>query len=333
MVTRIGHHIGLKHSPVRKTLASMALLFSVSGMVEVHHAFAQQERIEQRVLQTDDDWQIAISFFGPLAADKDPTAKETPAVILLHGDKENRLAWNTFAKHLQAEGYAVVSVDLRKHGESTNVARIAGDSPAGGKNTEGTNLHADDYQAMVNSDMEAVKRFVYEQNQAKRLNMNKIAIIAAESSAAVAIHFAVNDWNKEPYDDAPSDDAKTPRGQDVRALVLLSPQQKVKGLPLGEALSAVREPDWNIAILTLYGKLNRSDARDATAIYRRIAGNSKLNEDRIFVKGYNVNLRGIHLLGKKEVDAEAAIDTFLHDKLKDLRRSEWRNRQSRLTAK
>ena len=69
---------------------------------------------------------------------------------------------------------------------------------------------------MVEFDMEVVKRFIQQQHQAKKLNMRKLGIVAAGSSVGVAAAFADADWNKEPYDDAPSNDMKTPRGQDVR---------------------------------------------------------------------------------------------------------------------
>lgn len=288
----------------------------------------------ERVLQTDDDWQIYITYY-PAPGEKEGVTKESPVVVLLHGDKENRLVWEgegRLASRLQQQGYAVITVDLRKHGQSTNVARLAGDSPAGGKSTDGTNLHDVDYQNMVNFDMEAVKKFIYEQHQAKKLNMRKMAIVGAESSAAVALYYAVADWSKEPYDDAPSDELKTPRGQDVRALVLLSPAQKVKGLPLGEVVGAVRNPDWNIAFATMCGKLNRTDDKDAVAIHHKLFGTTKANEDRIYLIRYNTNARGTTLLGRKEIEAESTIIKFFAKHLR-LADSEWRDRQSRLTKK
>jgi pimeloyl-ACP methyl ester carboxylesterase len=294
---------------------------------------APATRIE-RVLQTEDDWQIYITYY-PATTGKENVAKETPVVVLLHGDKENRQVWEGekgLALALEQAGFAVITVDLRKHGQSTNVARAAGDSPAGGKNTEGANLQSVDYANMVDDDLPAVKKFIYEMHQAKRLNMNKMGIVAAETSAIVAACFAANDWDKPPYDDAAAVEMKTPRGQDVRALVFLSPPQKAKGLPLTEALTAVRNPDWNIAMLTLYGKKNKSDDR-AIATHHRLFGSTKANKDRIYMHGYNVKLRGSDLLGKKEIDVEGTVIEFLKIHLKDLKDGEWRDRQSRLLKK
>jgi pimeloyl-ACP methyl ester carboxylesterase len=311
-----------------------ASLFGLLAAASPQGLLAQNEgnRVE-RVLPTADDWQIYITYY-PTFAQKEADAKKTPVIILLHGDKENRLVWEGekgLAPRLQRDGFAVITVDLRKHGQSTNVGRASGDSPAGGKNTEGTNLTGDDYTGMVEQDLEAVKKFIFEQNQLKKLNMNKIGIVGAESSAAVAVCFAGNDWKKEPYDDAASEDMKTPRGQDVRALVLLSPPQKTKGILYTDALAEVRNPDYNVAFLTLYGKLNRADAA-AINTHKRLFGNTKANKDRIYLIGYKTNLRGTDLLGK-QIDAESTIVEFFKLHLKDLKDSEWRDRQSRLLKK
>ena len=132
--------------------------------------------------------------------------------MLLHGDKQNRLVYegpHGLAPRLQERGCTVITVDLRKHGQSTNLSRVGGSSPASGR-SEAT-IQPSDYRAMVDSDLEAVKKFIQKEHQSKKLNMRKTAIVGAGFSVAVAAVFAAADWNKEPYDDAPSDDMKTPR--------------------------------------------------------------------------------------------------------------------------
>src|SRR5690606_1715727 len=104
-------------------------------------------------------------------------------------------------------GLAVVTVDMRKHGESKT-------SPAG--RTE-TVMRHEDYQHMWQGDLEAVKQFLMEEHKQRKLNVNKLAIIAAGEMAPIAARFTVFDWSKPPYDDAPIPRERTPRGQDVRA--------------------------------------------------------------------------------------------------------------------
>jgi hypothetical protein len=178
-----------------------------------------------------------------------------------------------------------------------------------------------------------VKSFIFKEHQAKRLNMGKMAIVAAESSASVALCFTAIDWSKEPYDDAPVPEQRTRRGQDVRALVLISPQQRTKGLFVAEALSQVRNPDWNIAILDMYGKLDKNDAKDGPAIFSKLSGNSKANDDRMYRVAFDVKLRGVDLLRNRALEAENDIVSFLKLHLQNLPGSEWRDRQSRLFKK
>ena len=325
-----------RHILIGLLLTVLVLPATLRAQAPGASAGPSSSRIE-RVLQTDDNWQIYISYF-PAPGERELITREAPVVILLHGDNqgENRLVWGdgprALPARLQADGCAVITVDLRKHGQSTNVARVAGDSPAGGRSGNAT-IQSSDYRNMVDFDLEAVKRFIQQQHQAKKLNMHKLAIVGAGSSAAVAAAYAVLDWNKEPYDDAASEELKTPRGQDVRALVFLSPPARVKGLSFNEALSEARNPDWNLAFLILYGKANRTDAKDGAAVQKRLAGTSKTSKDRIYLIGSNVPSRGTDLLGKREVDAETTIINFFKKHLTDLRDSEWRDRQSRLVRK
>ena len=158
--------------------------------------------------------------------------KEAPVVVLLHMKGGNRLVWRILAPKLQQQGFAVITVDLRGHGQSkggssTTAKKKATKKKSKGKskrrNVEDVNLRPQDYHAMVRLDLEAVKKFIYEQHQEQKLNMRKMGIVAAGMSSAVAVNFAARDWNKEPYEDGLGS-ARTPRGQDVRALVLLSPQ-------------------------------------------------------------------------------------------------------------
>jgi pimeloyl-ACP methyl ester carboxylesterase len=309
------------------------LLFASSASLRAIAADAPGAVGTPRVLQTDDNWQIYITYFAA-PGDREAFTKESPVVVLLHGDKQNRLVYEGprgLAVRLQAVGCAVITVDLRKHGQSTNVAQVGGGSPASGR-SEAT-IQSADYRDMVDSDLEAVKKFILREHQAKKLNMRKMGIVGAGSSVAVAAAFAAADWNKEPYDDAPSDDMKTPRGQDVRALVFLSPPARVKGLNLNEAITELRNPDWNIAFLTLYGKASRPDTKDALALDKRLCGTSKASKDRIYLVGFNVPSHGTDLLGIREIDTETTIVKFFKRHLFDLRDSEWRDRQSRLVRK
>ena len=274
----------------------------------------RSETIEERVLNTRDFWQIPVTYYTSTKG------KAAPVVVLLPGKNGNRRDWNRgFAQKLRKEGYAVVAVDLRKFGQARGPgATNAGKGPG-----------PIDFRNMILFDMPAVKKFIYEEHQKENLNMRKMAIIAPDVSAPVAINFSGNDWLKRPWPDANDFAFRTPRGQDVRALVLLSPQGNLPGVTTtGNALRALREPVRGIAFLTCYGNRDKLDKGAAEKMHQKLIAPSK-NEDRMYLRDYTTQLRGTDLIGRKNLDIEIHILGFLKKHLMSLP-DPWRNRKSRL---
>lgn len=272
--------------------------------------------VEEQTVRTKDGWTLPISYYAV-------PNKETPVVILLHGRDGNRGVWRGFAEQLQQKGYAVVSVDLRKHGES---------QPPANANTRSTKLSPADSKGMVAFDLEAVKEFLLQKHNAEQLNIRKTAIIAADDSAPVAVNWALNDWLKDPYPDAPTLEARTPRGQDVRAIVLLSPSEAIAGLNIGRALPKLKNPAFAVAALIAVGELDQEDRDTASKSYERlIAGaNEGEGEKRVFLEKYaQVKARGVELLGATRNRAPAQIISFLDKNLRQLP-DKWQSRKSRL---
>lgn len=277
---------------------------------------------------------------------KSTMGREAPVVVLLHMKDGNRFVWqNGFAEQLQREGYAVITVDLRGHGESRlGPAAISGGNanqdPADKKKKSGSKkptgkqpaeneLKPAQYQAMVVEDMEAVKRFIFEEHEAGNLNMNKLGIIGPEMGASVAVNFALRDWEKTPHPDAP-EGFRTPRGQDVRALVLISPQSNFESLNTMKPLAALRAPAWNIAFLVAVGKKDPKDRGQAKKIYDQLSSFPK-SEERMYFDEYSASVRGTDLLGKTP-KFEEHILVFLKKHLMEAQ-SMWRERRSKLEKK
>lgn len=247
--------------------------------------------------------------------------KEAPVVLLLHMKDSNRFVWkNGLAERLQRANYAVVAVDLRGHGESRLGAGGVGALPGGnpnqpddkskGRKTGGLKLKAADYQAMVN-DLDTIKReFLLKEHRAMRLNVARMGIIGAEMGATVAAQYALYDWSLKPYEDGPTLATRTPRGQDVKALVLISPQRAFEGLNTIAPLQTLREPAWNLSFLVCWGKNDPQDKGQGMAIYKSLQPAAK-NEKRIFHKEYPKKLRGTDLLGQESGDLEARIELLL----------------------
>ena len=257
-----------------------------------------------RTLIAKDEAQIKITYY------QSGRGKDAPVVILLHNKDGNRFIWGGknsggFADRLQNEGYAVVAVDLRGHGESSELKRGKGD------------FRRADYLAMIELDMEAVRKFIFEEHQKGNLNMNRSAIIGPEAGATIAVHYALINWNKPRYDDAPAGSGRqTPRGEDIRALVLISPQQNVQGLSLAQPLKALSAPARRIAFMVAVAEDDSQDKGQSQKTFDQISAVSD-SESRMYIKKYPGSARGTDLLGKR-TKLEDNISAFLSKHLRDL---------------
>ena len=184
----------------------------------------------EKALATRDGLQLKATYYPPIDTKigmvagmamvveiKPAVLRETIPVIMLHQYKGSRKDFEAAASRLQAKGYAVIVPDLRGHGASTTFV--------GGKKIAAKGLKPADFRAM-GYDVRAVKSFLMDENNASRLNIEKLCIVGAEMGASLAANFAVFDWRRLQIPGAKK------RGMDVRALVLLSPQISFRGLPM-----------------------------------------------------------------------------------------------------
>ncbi|MBT4867150.1 MAG: hypothetical protein HON53_18760 [Planctomycetaceae bacterium] len=310
---------GILSDRLRSAVA--AIMASVSVLLATTVGFAQDKATkvihDDIVLTTarPDNLEIHITYY------QSDVGKEAPVVILLHAEGSNRQVWlgnMGFAQRLWDEGYAVIAVDLRKHGQSV-VQGPAKITPA-------------DRQRMVAFDMEAVKAFIFEKHMDEQLNMNKTAIIAPEMSAAVAILYTIRDWKKPPHDDG----LRTPRGQDIRSLLLLSPESKTKGLNIGASITDIGKlaantlPAMSFSTVFFYGAADKKDKRGGTKrMYSKAAGVKGVKKN-VLLQAYPFKYRGVELIGRNNARTrcEEQMLGFLDGRLKKLTQTPWKDRRS-----
>lgn len=279
---------------------------------------------EERTLTTADGWPIRITYY------ESSGGKESPVVILLPGAEgmENsmtRKVWEGVAKNLNSSKYAVITADLRKHGDSM--------PPTDDSSRERlTRLGSADYALMVTQDMEAIKAFLVDEHQQEKLNIRKLGIAAAGSSCLVATAFAANDWLKKPWPDAPTLDQRTPRGQDVRAIMMLSPKSSVRGISATEPLKVVADPFKGIAVQIFYNPTERSEKSAADKLFRYLKVRDAVDENaRKVIEGpsdKSVSAEGF-LQGKAADQMQKYIAEFFNEYVKK-REDPWKTRTSRL---
>ena len=279
--------------------------------------------LRPEVVDAPDKFPIKFSYY-PALAEKNPDGlSKAGVVVLLHGDKGSRINWDkgsspagkpSFPAVLQDQGYAVVTVDLRKHGQSVIEGR---EDP----------LQNDDYLKMAAGDLKAVKDFLQIEHQAKNLNMGKMAIIAAGFSAPVATAFAQFDWEQKPHDDSPLPESRTPRGQDVKAIILLSPDPTAGRLKTTQSLAYLNRQ--NLAIQLLVGKQDTLDKGATQNCYKACGADSKKSVGRVELVELEMKERGTDLFGKAPQLVETPVLKFLDTHLKKLNIT-WVDRRSRL---
>ncbi|MHB1037708.1 MAG: alpha/beta hydrolase [Pirellulales bacterium] len=249
--------------------------------------------------------------------------KETVPVILLHVWKGSRQDYEPLALFLQQKGHAVLVPDLRGHGESVRVTGVS-------RPLDPETLQPTQYARMSTVDMEVVKRFLMEKNNAGELNIDKLCVVGAEMGALVALDWARIDWSWPPL-------ATGKQGQDVKALVLISPEWSFKNLRANAPLAhpAVRS---QISVLIAYGKDSPKSEKEAKRIYAVLERfhlkpgedpREKLERQDLFLDGIGTSLQGTKILGERGLNLEQHIAKFIELRLVK-KTYPWRDRTSPL---
>ncbi len=304
--------------------AALALPLLHSAVVPGAEEADEKEEIqppEEVVLETSDGVQLSATFWPG------SKGKESVPVILLHDMKGSSNDFGKLPGDLQKLGHAVLVPDLRGHGRSKE--RLGGKKPldaaAGMPRTE--------FLGMVRFDMEELKQFLMKKNDAKELNIEKLCVVGAGMGASVALNWCRLDWSWPPL-------ATGKQGQDVKGLILISPEWSTFGLPLKTALAPpqasytildpklrrlLKNPDQldfqrEVAVLIVAGKGKSRAVRDAKQLFtkfERARKDARTEESEtpkpkdLFYGNLNTTLQGTKMLGVKGLNLELYIAQFI----------------------
>jgi pimeloyl-ACP methyl ester carboxylesterase len=249
-------------------------------------------------LITSDGVSLQASFFP---GDK---GKDTVPVILLHSWKGERRQYASLAHDLWLAGHAVLVPDLRGHGQST-VQYVGSEQ----RTLDASKFVAADFAAMVTSDMEALKRFLRRQNNAGKLNLEKLCVVGAEMGASVALNWAVLDWSWQNY-------PGVKQGQSVKALVLLTPQRNLRGMNISQTL---QNPILSqLSIMVLVGNEEPKVLKDVQGIHAILershpapAEGRERTDQTLFFKGLDTKVQGTRLLDEPGLNVQQRIAKFI----------------------
>lgn len=238
--------------------------------------------------------------------------KNSVPIILLHMWKGSRADFASLVPILHEAGHAVLVPDLRGHGQSRRRLVTSPRGP-GDQTLDAEKLTPADFADMVQYDLEAWKRFLLERNDAEALNIEKLCVVGAEMGAAVALNWAALDWSWPQY-------PGMKQGQDVKALVLISPPWNFRGL---DVQKSVHHPviRGTLSVLLLAGMEDPRSAADARRIYGILEKHRPKLEDlppgerTLFFGQLPTSLQGTRLLGVPGLNVESAIARFIEIRL------------------
>jgi pimeloyl-ACP methyl ester carboxylesterase len=207
--------------------------------------------------------------------------KSVVPIIMVHGWAGQATDYERFALGLQNVGYAVVVPDLRGHGRSRVVM-----TPLGPVEVDLDRVRLRELQSMI-LDIEAVKKFLLEKNNQGEVNIEMLGIIGSDVGALLAINWSVVDWSKRQL-------PAFKQGRDVKAMVLLSPEESFRGVQYRDALQhpVVSAMPTLIAV----GAGDSKITREADRLKKLLERNRRNAEESLVLVEAGTTLQGVQLL-------------------------------------
>jgi pimeloyl-ACP methyl ester carboxylesterase len=254
---------------------------------------------ETQTLTTKDGVQLVFTYLPGTRG------KDTVPIILLHMFKGNRHEMQGLGMFLQAKGHACILPDLRGHGDSTTVVGVD-------RRLDAATMPVAQFTNMITQDMESVKKFIVNEHNAAKLNVDKLCVVGAEMSVQIAVNWAASDW-------AAQDLPTLKQSKDVKALVLLSPTMSFKNLSLAKALAFEPIRD-KVSFLIIAGAEDHTSVADARRIVQGLdkfrPKPTRIEDKTVFLEDtLKTKLVGSKLLGEKSLGVEELIGEFVELRL------------------
>ncbi len=238
---------------------------------------AQREQIEfpepePVSFTTADGIKLSATFYGGVLG------KKTPVLILLHDLGGSAAELNELGLWLQRNfGYASLVPDLRGHGNST-LADFPDLTP--------DKFNAAQFASMA-ADIEGCKRFLrVQKNNEGLLNIDMLTVVAVGKTCILAVEWSQVDWS------FPVLNGKK-QGQDIKQLVLLSPESSYKGnrmASLKEPLFSGKDFDTPLNVWLVHDENDEPQSRTVESIQSSLMkGRKDLQNTGVYVAGFSAS--------------------------------------------
>jgi len=320
---------------ISRWLLFLSLVLSIefaAGQVAWSQGAVGSSPSEAASLLTRDGVTLKITYFPSKARKGSPQGKQVTPVILLPDLKGSRAVFAQLAQRLVTTGqtpdtgamFAAVTVDLRAHGESLKQTLANGTQV----NLDASKLAKEDLVAMATADLDAVRNFLVDKNDMGEVNLNKLCLVGSGLGASVAANWASTDWSYPPL-------AVGKQGQDVKALVLISPRWAFSGLTM-QAPMQFPLLKKNVAWMLVSGDKDPKVQADIGKIRKQLerfhpvtAQKKGAPANSLTVVGVPTRLQGDLLLNQNNASTEKQIVEFLSDNVAKVEMP-WISRRNRL---
>lgn len=298
-------------------LGGVVLLLSAVSLL--HAEQAQETKIPR---PKDVDWETRDGVILKATYYPSTLGKEAVCVLMVHDFEGSRTDLAPLALVLQSAGHAVVTLDLRGHGESTSLKGST-------RQLSASQLTNRDFQLMVTEDLERAKRFLLDENNQGALNIEKLCVLGVGMGATVAMEWALLDWS---WPQLPTHK----QGRDVKALVLISPEFTFRNLSAAKFFQHLEAPR-RLSALIIFGEGKSKSLQDAKRIHGmfdrlRPKTPEKPEQRDLYFIAQKTNLQGAKLLDAKNLRAfkiDQLVINFLRLRLAE-QSFPWMDRRSPL---
>lgn len=278
-----------------------------------------------------------------------PSAKggNSPVVMFLHklGSNSSTGDWDKLAAKLQAKGFSVLSFDFRGHGKSTVIAdpKTFWSYPANQAYVKGfssnprnlkksinlTDIKSNLYIPYLLNDIAAARHDLDNRNDNGGVNASNIILIGAEEGASLGMMWICTEFYRTAvYQNGLAIGGvvnNNPAGEDIAGAVWLSLRRN-PGLPGAASMTfpyhdvvkntpAVRD----IQMWFAAGDKDPAGKADALYMYDKVL-NAEKKKDQLPLTSHKTidgtKLRGVGLIGKKELPTDGLIEKFIESAVK-----------------
>jgi hypothetical protein len=213
-------------------------------------------------LETKDGVQLRCTYFGPATQEgSESDGTKVVPYLVLHDWGSSRKDVEVFANFLRLQGNAVLTPDLRGHGESLDAAGV--DKELDHKKFRQNEI------ASVLLDIERCKKQLVQLNDAGKLNIDMLTVVAIGKTVPLATQWVIKDW----FDYPPYNKDGIKQAQDVKLLVMISPEKNNGPFKMTRLINhRLFEGEKALPTVVMWGT-NSDQSKNVASIFKKLEKN------------------------------------------------------------